>query len=276
MTLSSLKEQDTDFEFIVVDNGSNDGSPAMVRESWPEAIVIELNSNQGVSRGRNIGIEAATGDILVFLDDDASFVDHYALSRIRRRFEKDPELGILATNSYIASTGEPDIAAIPRRDKKIFKTDYHTSYFSGQGFALRQDLINEIGAFFEGFFYSCEETDLSWRAIDRGYKITWAADIVILHRITATERPRGRWVYSNARNRVLLAARHLPWRYVVSYLVLWWGFLLVISIKNLLVIDFIKGLVACIIGLPKILKGRRLLSDATLKTIRDCNGRLVY
>ncbi len=56
MTLSSLKEQDTDFEFIVVDNGSNDGSPAMVRESWPEAIVIELNSNQGVSRGRNIGI----------------------------------------------------------------------------------------------------------------------------------------------------------------------------------------------------------------------------
>jgi GT2 family glycosyltransferase len=275
-TLSDLKEQDTDFELIVVDNGSKDGTPEMVREYWPEAIVIELQSNYGVSGGRNRGIEAATGEILVFLDDDASFRDQDALSQLRKRFEEDLELGILATNSLIASTGEPEIAAIPRRDKKIFETDYQTTYFCGVGFALRQDLVKVVGDFFEGYFYSCEELDLSWRAIDRGYQIIRVTNIIILHRHSPVERTRGRWVYSNARNRVWLAVRHLPWRYVISYVVLWWGFLLIKSIRNLLLRDFIKGVVDCIVGLPKILKGRKVLSKKTLTIIRQYNGRLIY
>jgi GT2 family glycosyltransferase len=276
ITLSSLKGQNTDFELIVVDNGSSDGTPEKVREFWPEAILIELNSNHGVPVGRNRGIGAATGDILVFVDDDASFESKDALTRIRKRFEKDPRLGILATNSHLASTGKPEIAAIPRRDKKILETDYQTSYFCGVGFALRRDLIKEIGDFFEGYFYSCEELDLSWRALDGGYSIVWAADIIVLHRLTPVERPQGRWIYSNAKNRVWLAARHLPWRYVISYGVLWWGFLFATSIRNLLVKDFIKGMGDCIAGLPKILKERKPLSEGTLKMIRGYNGRLIY
>jgi glycosyltransferase involved in cell wall biosynthesis len=118
-TLSSLKSQDTDFELVVVDNGSSDGTPERVREFWPGVVLIELDSNHSVPVGRNGGIGAATGDILVFVDEDASFASFAskdALTRIRKRFEKDPRLGILATNSHLASTGKPEIAAIPRRE----------------------------------------------------------------------------------------------------------------------------------------------------------------
>ena len=276
ITLSSLKRQDSDFELIVVDNGSENESSKKVREIWPEAKIIKLKLNQGVSGGRNRGIEAATGEIIVFLDDDASFASRNALSRIRKRFEEDPDLGILAANSYLTATGKPEIAAIPRRDKKVIDTDYQASYFCGVGFALRRDLIEKIGLFFERFFYSCEELDLSWRTIESGYRIMWAADIVVLHRCSPVVRTRGRWVHSNARNRVWLAVRHLPWRYVLSYTVLWWGFLFVKSIRDLLIKDFLKGIYDCLAGLPEILRGRRLLSKTALETIRNNNGRLIY
>lgn len=275
-TLSDLKQQDTNFELIVVDNGSIDGSPKIVREYWPRAVVIELITNKGVSGGRNEGIKAATGDILVFLDDDASFAHPDTLSRIQRRFENDPDLGILATNSYLTATGKPEIAAIPRRDKKIIKTDYQSSYFCGVGFALTRDLINTIGDFFEGYFYSCEELDLSWRALDNGYKIVWGADIIVLHRRSLLARAPGRTIYGDARNRVWLAIRHLPWPYVFSYTGLWWSYLFIQSVQKLLLKDFFQAVGDCIKGLPPILKQRKVLSKKTLERIRECNGRLIY
>jgi len=275
-TLVDLKNQDTDFELIVVDNGSIDGSPEEVRKYWPSAKIIEMKMNKGVSGGRNEGIRVATGDILIFLDDDASFAKNDALSRIRKKFEEDSEMGILATNSLLTLTGEPEREAIPRRDKKIPSADCQTSYFCGVAFAIRRVIIKDIGDFFEGYFYSCEELDLSWRAMDRGYQIVWAVNIVVLHRRSPVERPRGRWFYSNARNRVWLAARHLPWNYVISHAAIWWGVLLIKSIKHLLLKDFIKGVYDCVVGFSDILKDRKRLNGATIKKIRDYNGRLIY
>ena len=275
-TLLGLKKQDTDFDLIVVDNGSENWSPEAVTENWPEATVVELGSNKGVGGGRNEGMKLATGDIFVFLDDDASFRDSNALSRIKTKFQENQNLGILATNAYLTSSGQPEYAAIPRRDKKIFENDHQTSYFCGVGFALRQDLIKEIGYFFEEYFYSCEELDFSWRAIEHGYQILWAADIVVLHRRSPVERGPGRWIYYSARNRMWLALRLLPWRYVVSYGILWWGFLSVKSITNLSMLDFIRGVVDCIAGSANILRDRNVLSNATLEIIRSNNGRLLY
>ena len=275
-TLLSLNEQDIDFELIVVDNGSSESPHEIVRKHWPKAILIKLDRNEGVCRGRNEGIKAANGDILVFLDDDATFEAPDALSRILFRFKDTFDLGILATNSRLEATGEADTRAIPRRDKNTYENDYEASYFSGVGFAVRRSLTEKTGRFFEKYFYACEELDLSWRAMDIGYRIIWAADIVVFHRRSPVEKTIRRWIYYNTRNRVWLAVRHLPWRYVTSYLVLWWGYLFVKALKSSMMLDYFKGIVDCISGLPEIMKERRLLSDATLKLIRVYNGRLFY
>ncbi|MFH1371532.1 MAG: glycosyltransferase [Planctomycetota bacterium] len=275
-TLISLKKQDAEFELILVDNGSDDESLEIVREYWPNAVTIQFCENKGVCVGRNKGLKAATGDIIVFLDDDASFRDSDAISRMVKKFQENQDLGILATSSYLTSSGQPEYAAIPRKDKKIFENDCPSSYFCGVGFALRRELIAKTGNFFEGYFYSCEEIDLSWRAIECGYQIIWTADIVVLHRRSLLERAPGRWIYSNARNRVWLAMRHLPWRYVVSYAVTWWGFLFVKSIMSFSVPVFFRGVVDCITGSSAILKERNVLSNSTLKIIRSCSGRLLY
>ncbi|MEX2343380.1 MAG: glycosyltransferase family 2 protein [Steroidobacteraceae bacterium] len=274
-TLVSIKQQDADFELVIVDNGSTDGTADMVRVAYGGAVIIELAENEGVSGGRNRGLEAARGDLLVFLDDDATFAAPDALSRMRRRFMDGPELGILATNSYLTETGEPERAAIPRRDKRIFVTDYESSYFCGVGFAVRREVFEKVGSFFVPYIYGCEELDFSWRAVDKGYRIVWAADIVVLHRRSMLERPQGRWIYSNAKNRVWLAARHLPWRYVVSHGVIWWSYLLWIAARNGLLGDYFKGVRDSLRGLPVILNQRKRLSDAAISVIREKNGRLI-
>lgn len=274
-TLVSVKAQDAHFELVVIDNGSDDGTPRMVRDVWQDAVIIELPDNAGVSGGRNCGVDSAAGNLLVFLDDDATFADVNAISRIQQRFRDDPELGILASNSYLTATGKPEREAIPRRDKKELDTDYETSYFCGVGFAVRREVFDKAGLFFVPYVYGCEELDLSWRAVEKGYRILRAADIKVLHRKSPLERPQGRWVYSNARNRVWLAARHLPWRYVVSHGVIWWSYLFWVSLRNGLMIDFFKGVRDSIAGLPERLKERQRLSRNTVDNIREKHGRLL-
>jgi GT2 family glycosyltransferase len=274
-TLQSLKEQDIIFELIVVDNGSSDDPHEIVQRNWPSAFFIRLERNEGVPKGRNEGMKAAQGDIVVFLDDDAGFASPDALSRIQARFETTEDLGILAANSRLES-GEPDKRAIPRRDKKDLDHDYEASYFSGCGYAVRKSVLEKTGYYFEKFFYGCEEPDLSWRVLDIGYRIVRAADIKVIHRRSPKRKTTQRWVFYNARNRIWLAARHLPWRFVASYILFWWGYLFGVALKNAKLRSYVKGIAACLSGLPEIIKTRRPVSKATLNLIRKTNGRLYY
>ena len=274
-TLESVREQDTEFELVLVDNGSDDGTPDEVREFWPDAVFVCLDHNSGVSGGRNHGVDAASGEILAFLDDDATFDDVGALRSIRKRYRDDPDLGLLASNSFLTATGQPEEAAIPRRDKRVLDDDYESAYFCGVAFAVRRDVFESVGNFFEPYVYGCEELDLSYRALEKGFKILRAKDLVVHHRRSPLERPQGRWVYCNAKNRVWFAARMLPWRYVVSHGVVWWTYLLWIATTNGLLRDYLRGVTDGIRGLPEILQGRARLSNATIHSIKTRNGRLL-
>jgi GT2 family glycosyltransferase len=125
----------------------------MVRETCADAVLIELEKNEGVCGGHNCGVEAASGDILAFLDDDATFEHVGALVSMRQRFVDAPGLGIIAANSYLTETGKPEHAAIPRRDKQVLDSDYESSYFCGVGFAVRKDVFDRIGLFFVPYVY---------------------------------------------------------------------------------------------------------------------------
>jgi GT2 family glycosyltransferase len=275
-TLEALARQQEPFELVVVDNGSSDGSPRAVRESYPDAVLLELPDNAGACGGRNRGIAAASGDVLVFLDDDAEPAAPDALSRILARFERDARLGIVAANSHLAATGEPERDAIPRRDKRLPGGDCEVSYFCAVGFAVRREVLEQIGGFTEDFVYLAEELDLAWRVIAGGWRIVWLSDLVVLHRRSVLERPHGRWVYSNMRNRVRLAVTHLPLRYVLSYAVLWWPWLLAHALRHGTIGDFLRGLRDFLRLLPTTCRRRRVLSRETLAMIDELDGRLLY
>ena len=162
------------------------------------------------------------------------------------------------------------------RDKQVMADDYDASYFCGVGFAVRREVFAEVGLFFEPYIYGCEELDLSLQVVEAGFRITWASDIVVWHRRSPLERPQGRWVHCNAKNRPWLSARHLPWRYVTSHIFFWWGHLFWVSARNGLMRDYFRGVFDSIRNMPNILSTRKRLSVEAVKTIKAHNGRLLW
>jgi len=276
VTLRAMERQTVPHELIVVDNGSTDGTGEAVLAAHPGARVVTLPHNTGVSIGRNRGIEAATHELLVFLDDDATFADATALQRVIDRFAETPGLGILATNICQAATGEPESAAIPRRDKRTMDTDYEAAYFAGGGFALRRELFERIGMFPEDILYGGEEMDLSWRALDAGFVITWAHDLVVLHRLSPLARPGGRWIRANMCNRLRLPIKFLPWHCVATYAAVWWPMLVMRTIQTRQYGAFARGLGDFCTRVPDMIRSRRVLPAPVRRRIRDLNGRYYH
>ena len=95
--LESVAAQDfTNFETIVVDNGSTDGSADIVAREFPSVHLIRNSENTGFCRGNNIGIGAATGDLIVLLNNDAELAPTF-LSRVAYAADLEPEVGMFAS-----------------------------------------------------------------------------------------------------------------------------------------------------------------------------------
>ncbi len=102
---SILKSNYPDYEIIVVDNDSRDGTPELIARKFPQVKLVLSNKNLGCAGGHNIGIEYAKGDIFFFLDDDTTI--HPDLIKVLvEELENSPQIGIIGPKIY--SMNEPD------------------------------------------------------------------------------------------------------------------------------------------------------------------------
>jgi hypothetical protein len=92
--------------------------------------------------------------------------------------------------------------------------------FLGGACIVRRAVLDDVGGFPDDFFYAHEETSLAWRALDAGWRIRYAGDLSVYHPVTSPAR-HAHYYYLTARNRVLLARRHLPWPMALIYLGVW-------------------------------------------------------
>ncbi|OKI46157.1 glycosyl transferase [Streptomyces sp. TSRI0281] len=218
--LDSVTAQDGDrIEVVVVGNGAPvPDVPAGVR-------TVELPENLGIPGGRNVGIEAfgpsgADVDGLLFLDDDGLLPNTDTAELCRRAFDTDPKLGIITFRIADPETGATQRRHVPRlRASDPMRSSRVTTFLGGAN-AVRTQVIAEVGALPDEFFYAHEETDLAWRALDAGWMIDYRADMVLNHPTTAPSRHA---VYHRmvARNRVWLARRNLPAPLVPVYVGVW-------------------------------------------------------
>ena len=199
-----------DYEIIVVDNASHDGTGDMVQRLFPDVRYFHSRNNLGVPGGRNYGLRMATGEICVFIDDDAIFADDKALGKIDAYFETDDRLGCLAFRIVQPNSSIDEYKGIPRADKKIINADYECSYFCGAGFACRRNVFAEVGEFWDELFFTGEELDFSYRLIDKGYKIVRSSAITVIHYEMPQGRVSGKWLYYGVRSRFWVAYRNLP------------------------------------------------------------------
>ncbi len=222
---SLLEEKDAFDELILVDNCSMDGTKeyGIFLEQQEEKVKFySLDSNLGVAGGRNYAIEKATGDILVFLDDDAVFENQGCFSKIRQVFSENEKLGALAFRIINFYTGEMRSEEIPFTNKHLnLDEERLTSSYIGAGHAILKTVFEKCGDYPKDYFYGVEELDLSFRIIDTGYEILYYPTVRVLHKQVKTARVtnREKWIMAY-RNRMLTSYRYLgiPYRLVIGTL----------------------------------------------------------
>ena len=93
--LESVFAQRIECEVVVVDNGSKDGTAEMVRRDFPQVKLVALSQNTGI-RGRNLGVQATHGDVVLSLDDDIELTSPDTLGRVLHAFQVHSDLGALS------------------------------------------------------------------------------------------------------------------------------------------------------------------------------------
>ncbi|MFD7560722.1 glycosyltransferase family 2 protein [Streptomyces sp. NPDC059835] len=215
---SVAKQDEAAVRIVVVGNGC--ALPGL-----PEGVVgVELDENLGVSGGRNVAWrrlrEFGDVDVLVDLDDDGLLVDAGVVQRIADLYEAGAgRLGIVSFR-IADERGETQRRHIPRlRAKDPMRRGLVTTFLGG-GHALSMPMLEQTGGWPDAFFFTHEETDLAWRALDAGWEILYEPALVLQHPKTSPAR-HAVYYRMTARNRVWLAKRHLPAVLVPIYLATW-------------------------------------------------------
>jgi hypothetical protein len=233
--LDSLLNQDyTNFEVLLVDNGSTDGSVEFVKEKFGKNTnlkVIALKKNYGFSKGNNIGIKYAQGDYVIILNNDTVVKPNWLIELVSV-MESDAKIGAaqsrllsLADKRTIDSAGDfVDYYGLSIRrgswgEEDKGQYDRIEEIFSARGAALivRSKILVEIGAFDADFFLSYEDMDLYWRIRLNGYKIVFVPKSRVYHIGGATTISSSVNVFHNEKNRLSTLLKNMPRKYLVKY-----------------------------------------------------------
>ncbi|MEU2554639.1 glycosyltransferase family 2 protein [Streptomyces sp. NPDC013313] len=216
--LASVAGQDTPAARVVV---VGNGSPL---PPLPNGVTgVELPENLGVAGGRNVALarlrEFGDVDVVVDLDDDGLLISRDVFTRLTELYAEDDRLGVVSFR-IADERGRTQRRHIPRLRATDPMRGGLVTTFLGGGHGLSMRMLDQVGGWPEPFFYAHEETDLAWRALDAGWKVLYAPELVLQHPRTSPTRHA---VFHRmvARNRVWLAKRHLPAPLIPVYLGVW-------------------------------------------------------
>jgi GT2 family glycosyltransferase len=201
-------------DVVVVGNGAD--VPAVP----PDVTTIRLAENVGIPAGRNAGVDACTGEVVLFLDDDGWYPDADLADHVASRFAADPALAVLSFRVVDPDGGPGARWHVPRLRAGDPERSSEVTTFSGGACAIRRSAYLEAGGLPGAFFFMHEEIDLAWRLMDRGYRIEYDAGARMCHPPVPNSRHAG-FYRIEARNRVLLARRNLPWPLAGLFLFDW-------------------------------------------------------
>lgn len=193
-------------EIVVVDNASSDGTGALLRERYPDVVLVEMPHDRfGACETFNRGFWAAGGDIVLIMDDDVEVATDW-LSTLERLMTSEPDTTAMISSRVV----EPGMPA-GYQEAEVARGSYYASTFRGCGTMARADVLRATGGYDERFFIYGNERDLAARVLARGFRILQTPDAVLYHQTPFGMKAGKRSLYYHVRNFWLYAFKNCTW-----------------------------------------------------------------
>ena len=208
VVLNTIKEFtiDLNYELILIDNNSQDGTSEMIKEHHSEAVLIENSKNMGVAPARNQGLKIAKGKYILILDADMELVEN-TIKKLYDFMENNPDCGLVgsklvdtkrqlqfsckkfptATSLILRRLEHFDFSKNSETYKKHIMSDWdhkeirEVDYVIGACQFFRRDVIGRIGYYDEHIFYGPEDLDFCLRVWRAGWKVVYNPETFIIH-----------------------------------------------------------------------------------------------
>ena len=254
-------------EIIVVDNNSTDGTRETVESRFPDVNFIQSPHNI-VIQALNIGAKTAHGDVILHQDNDGVLAPD-SVEKMLKVFETDPSIAVVHCKNLYYDTGE---VFDPYR---WFGPADHESggvfdvpSFHGNGALIRRDVLEETDYIEPEILLYQFERNISAKAIERGYRIVYYPAATIRHKISPV-RNRGWSLYMTMTGGLWFLARFYPLGTALKKTFYYMVFFSLYTLKHRTFKEFYRGLLDTLLGLPKVLRGRTVLSPETVKILES-------
>ena len=225
--IDSLPLEDRSIEVIVVDNASKNNEASIIEERYPAVKVIRSHKNLGFAGGNNIGINAAHGKYLFFINNDTTLKPHTSdINHLILRLESDETIGIACPkirfawdDNPIQFAGYTPLSRFTMRNRSIgfgekdhgqYDTAHPTPYAQGAAMLVKRNAIEKVGLMPECYFLYYEELDWSMMFTRAGYSIWYEPACTIYHKESqSTGQQSPLKAYYLTRNRLLFVKRNI-------------------------------------------------------------------
>lgn len=222
--IDTLPLNDDSLEVIVIDNASEKNEALLIEARYPNVKAIRSNTNLGFAGGNNLGINAATGKYLFFINNDTIIKD-FNINVLINRLESSNEIGMVCPkirfaweDNPIQFAGYTELSRITLRNKSIgfgekdmgqHNTPHPTPYAHGAAMLVKREALEKVGKMPECYFLYYEEYDWSIMFRRAGYEIWYEPLFTIYHKESkSTGQNSPLKTYYITRNRLLLARRN--------------------------------------------------------------------
>ncbi len=183
---SLLKVNYDNFEIILVDNNSTDGTVEFITKNYPSLIIIKLDSNKGFAEPNNVAAKISKGKYLLFLNNDTVVTPNF-ISEMVKVMETDKKIAIcqsllLKPDGSVDSSGDfIDHLGVVYNSKTEIDEIREVSSARGASMLVRSDIFEKLDGFDQKFFVTFEDVDLCWRSWILGYRVLIIPTSIVYH-----------------------------------------------------------------------------------------------
>jgi len=191
---SLIPQINNNFEIIVVDNASTDGSVKYLKQKFSKIKIIESRENAGYAGGNNLGVKNAKGEYILILNNDI-IVDKNFLQEIWKNKDKADILGVknyyYDKKNILWSVGskvnkftmKASLLGNKEEDYGQYDKNFSPSQVTGSAMLINKKVINKIGFLDKNYFAYYEETEWQTRAKNAGFRTSWIPSAKLWHKV---------------------------------------------------------------------------------------------